>query len=179
MKKLGSLVLTIMLLSMFSLGSMITVAQTRAEEVNKPRDCKHRNIPDLTAEQQKKIDDLHFAFMKKMKNNRNLLAEKQVHLNTLRTADKVNMNAINKTIDEIGALRTQMFKDKEAHNQEIRSVLNEQQRLYYDSHMHKFNGRCKDDRHGHRAYHKRGGRDCSKGYRQGCNNGYRHGNCRR
>ncbi len=179
MKNFGNLILTIMLLSMFSLGSIITVAQTGAEVAHKSRDCKHSNIPDLTAEQQKKIDDLHFAFMKKMKNNRNLLAEKQAHLNTLRTADKVNMNAINKTIDEIGTVRTKILKAKEAYNQEIRSVLNEQQRLYYDSHRHKFNGRCNGYRHGNRAYHKRGGRNCSKGYGQGCNDSNRHGNCRR
>ncbi len=91
------------------------------------------NIPDLTEEQQKKIDDLKVVHQKKMLNSRNLIREKKAKLNTLRTADKADMNAINKIIDETGNIHTQMMKDREAHRQEVRSLLTEKQRVFYDT----------------------------------------------
>lgn len=61
------------------------------------------------------------------------MAEKRAHLNVLRTADKVDMNAINKSIDEMGANRTKMMKKREAHRQAIREILTDDQKVYFDS----------------------------------------------
>ena len=44
-----------------------------------------------------------------------------------------NRILINKTIDEIGALQIQMMKEREAHHQQIRSILAEKQRVIFDS----------------------------------------------
>ena len=98
------------------------------------------NIPDLTEAQQKKIAEMRVGQMKDMLTFRNSMAEKRARLNTLRTADKVDINAINKTIDEMGATRIQMMKKREAHRQAVRKILTEEQRVIFDSrsmHGHK------------------------------------------
>jgi len=69
------------------------------------------------------------------------MAEKSAHLNTLRTADKVDMNAVNKAIDEMGATRTKMMKEREAHRQSVRQILTDEQKVYFDSRRGRgFNG---------------------------------------
>ena len=93
----------------------------------------HCNIPDLTEDQQKKMAEMRVGQMKDMLMFKNSMAEKKARLNTLRTADKVDMNAINKTIDEMGVIRTQMMKKKEAHRQAVRKILTEEQRVIFDS----------------------------------------------
>lgn len=91
------------------------------------------NIPNLTAEQQTKITALRTAHLKKMQNYRLQMAQKRVELQTLRVADKPDMNAINKTIDEISVIRTQMMKDREKHRQDVRNLLDQDQKVYFDS----------------------------------------------
>jgi len=98
------------------------------------------NIPDLTEAQQKQIDELRTAHQKEMLQYRNQMQEKQAKLNTLRTADKADMAAIDKMIDEIGTLHTQMMKAKENHRQKVRSLLTEQQRVYFDTQRGKGKG---------------------------------------
>lgn len=93
--------------------------------------CK--NIPDLTEDQQGKIDALRTAHLKEMQAYRNQLDEKRAHLQTLRTADKADMNAIDKTIDEMGAIRTKMMKDREQHFQDVRNLLTDDQKVYFDN----------------------------------------------
>lgn len=98
-----------------------------------------KNIPDLTEEQTAKIEALKTPHMKEMLPLKNQMAEKKAQLTTLTTAEKADMDAINKKIDEIGALKTQMMKKREAHKQEIRKILTEEQRLMFDMHQ----GNCK------------------------------------
>ena len=93
--------------------------------------CK--NIPDLTDEQETKIKKLRTAHMKEMQNYDNKIAEKHARLQTLRTAEKVDMKLVNKTVDEIGAIRTNKQKNKEQHNQKVRSLLTADQKIYFDN----------------------------------------------
>ncbi len=113
------------------------------------------NIPDLTEVQQKKIDELRLTHQKNMLEFRNQMAVKRAQLNTLTTADKADMNAINKTIDEIGALKTQMMKASENHRQQVRAELTASQKVQFD--LRKGNG------------HRGGSRNCGMG--QGGNRG--------
>ena len=62
------------------------------------------------------------------------LVVKMALLQSLSTAEKVNMNEINRTIDEIGALKTKMMKEHAALRQEIRKLLTKNQRLVFDMH---------------------------------------------
>lgn len=90
------------------------------------------SIPDLSQEQQKKLTDLRTEHMKEMISVRNQLQEKKAHLNTLRTADKPNMNEIDKTIDEIISLKTKMMKQRERFFQNVRKELTDSQRVVFD-----------------------------------------------
>jgi len=108
---------------------------------------------DLSDEQQQQIETMRTAHMEKMLPMQNELKEKKAHLNTLSTAKVADTKAINSTIDEIGALKVKMMKERESHQQDIRKVLNDEQRIKFDM---------------HRA-HKGG---------KGKGQGHRHGNCR-
>lgn len=112
------------------------------------------NIPNLTDEQQKKIDALTIPHRKEMQTLRAQMKEKQAHLETLTIADNADMTAINKTIDEISVLKTTMMKKREAHKQEIRKILNDEQRLFFDSHAGK-HGDGKGMRHGQGMQHQK------------------------
>ena len=118
-------------------------------------------IPDLTDEQETKIENLKTAHMKEMLPLKNQMGEKRAQLKTLTTADKVDMAAVNKKIDEIGSLKVEMMKKKEAHRQDVRALLNDNQRLYFDMHKGKGYGH-KGGKRGHGMQHGRG-----QGYNRG------------
>ena len=59
------------------------------------------NIPNLTTVQQTKVSGLRTAHLQGMQNYRNLIAEKSARLQTLRSANNVDMKIINNIIDEI------------------------------------------------------------------------------
>lgn len=90
-------------------------------------------IPDLTDEQKEQIKELRIDQMEKMTQFRNKLLEKRVSLRTLQTQDNPNMGAINSTIDEMGKIRTEQQKTRAAHHQEIRKLLTEDQRTFFDA----------------------------------------------
>ncbi len=106
-------------------------------ELNEPTpfggDCV-KNIPDLTDEQQKQIEKLQLSHQKAMLTLRNQLGEKKAQLRTLQTVDNADINAINKKIDEISVIKTDMAKKQAAHQQDIRKQLTDSQRLYFDTH---------------------------------------------
>ena len=112
----------------------------------KPGQGCFANIPDLSEEQQKKIKKLRTVHIKKMLPLRNELREKEARLQTLRTAEKPDMNAINTQIESIGAVKIQIAKEREAHRQEIRKILTEEQRLQFDMHHNCCSSRMKMQR---------------------------------
>ena len=117
-------------------------------------------IPDLTDEQKTKIEDLRTAHMKEMQNFRNQMREKRAHLITLQTAGKVDMKAVNSTIDEMTALKNKHMKSNVAHRQEVRNLLTDNQKVYVDAHI--------------------GNKGCGKGMghgRKGGGYGHGRGNC--
>jgi Spy/CpxP family protein refolding chaperone len=92
-------------------------------------------IPDLSEEQESKIETLRVDHMKEMMSKRNTLNEKRAKLRTLQTQDKPDMQAINSLIEEMGDVRTEMQKKRASHHQEIRSLLTEEQKVYFDNHL--------------------------------------------
>ncbi len=88
---------------------------------------------NLTDEQREKIDALRVQHLKEVKPYNNKLAELSVKLNTLSTADKMDSKAVDSVIDEIGGLRTKLMKLQEAHWQQIRALLTDEQRVIFDS----------------------------------------------
>lgn len=114
------------------------------------------NLPDITEEQKAKMHDLRTRHMKLMLENRNQLQEKQAVLNSLETAEKADLMAINNLIDQISAVQLKMAKTKAAHRQEVRSMLSEEQRVIFDSRPRGFkNGKGDSCGKGHGHRHKR------------------------
>jgi Spy/CpxP family protein refolding chaperone len=133
MKIINIKVFAILLAGLLFLGSNQIMSQKgRNMECSQKGHGSQCNIPDLTEAQQKKIDELKLVHQKNMLQYKNELAEKDAHLQTLRTADKADMNAINKTIDEIGAIKVQMMKEKENHRQQVRAQLTDEQKVQFD-----------------------------------------------
>ena len=96
-------------------------------------DCK--GIPNLTEDQQKKIGDLRVAHQKEMMAFHNQMGELKAKQKTLTTADKPDMKAINANIDEITKLQNQMMKKAAEHRQQVRNLLTDEQKLWFDSHV--------------------------------------------
>lgn len=92
------------------------------------------NIPDLTDTQKEQIKDLRTANMKEMLPLRNALKEKQARKNTISTGGNVNMTEVNKVIDEIAAIKTTMAKKRAEQRQNIRKILTDDQRVFFDTH---------------------------------------------
>lgn len=87
---------------------------------------------DLNDTQKKQIQEIHFKSKKSALPVKNELGEKEARLNTLSTVEKVDMGAIKSIAKEIGGLRNDLFLTRLETDQEIRSVLNEQQKLKFD-----------------------------------------------
>jgi Spy/CpxP family protein refolding chaperone len=119
---------------------VVTSAFAQMPEMRPERGCKDRGehmmmIPDLTEQQAEQIKSMRVEHMKDMQSLRNQMAEKKARLRTLSTADKVNMTEINKVIDEFGKMQTQMMKMREQYRQDIRKLLTDEQRIFFDSHQ--------------------------------------------
>jgi Spy/CpxP family protein refolding chaperone len=90
-------------------------------------------VPDLTVDQEKKISELRTSHQKEMTNYRNDLAIKQAELQKYKTAEKPDMALINKTIDEIGKLSTDMHKKRVSHELAVRNLLTDEQKAAFDA----------------------------------------------
>lgn len=94
-------------------------------------------IPGLTEDQKKQIKTKGITLHKEMALIESQINEKKAHLNTLELADSPDMAAIGKTIDEMMVLKGELMKKKVAHHQEIRKMLNDEQKMIFDSHCGK------------------------------------------
>ncbi len=111
---------------------------------------------DLTEAQIEKIRVLRTNNLKESLPYQNQLQEKRARLQTLTTAEKVNENEVNKVIDEITSLNAKQSKLRVSHQQEIRSLLTDEQRVIYDSSRNRM-GRGQFARGGNRGGNRRGG----------------------
>lgn len=92
-------------------------------------------IPKLTDDQKAKIQEFRVAHMKEVTPIQNMIKEKQARLNTLTSADKQDMNEVNKTIDEIAKLKADLMKKRVEHQNQIRSILTDEQKVYFNAHI--------------------------------------------
>lgn len=119
-------------------------------------------IPGLSDEQKAEIDKLRTAHIRKVNLIRAEIGEKEARLNTLRLAEKEDVKAIDKTIDEISKLRGDLMKERESHKREVRALLNEDQKAWFDARP----GRGKGDADGKgNGRGKRAGYGGGRGYR--------------
>ncbi|HNZ42606.1 MAG TPA: periplasmic heavy metal sensor [Bacteroidales bacterium] len=95
--------------------------------------CMNRQgMMNLTPEQEKQMDAIHQKHMKEVLPLKNLIAEKKAHLVTISSGDNVDLVAVNKTIDEMYALKADIAKKQAAMKQEVRKILNDDQKLIFD-----------------------------------------------
>jgi len=147
MKKMNLLFVVLTFLGSSLLAQ--TTTKTDDKTTGTPICCNGKmwqDIPDLTSEQSKKIEDLQIAHLKEVNQAKNQVAEKRAHLRTLQSAEKVDNAAINKTIDEITALQNDIMKKNEAHRQAVRNLLTDKQKVVFDAKncgkMHGNKGNC-------------------------------------
>lgn len=167
--KINSIVLAlVMLVSLSANAQQGKQNQLKAgTQVSNQKNCtqngkKGFNL-DLSEEQKTQMETLRFSLQKSMLPLKNELGEKKAKMKTLSTAEKADMKAINTLIDEMGAIKTQMAKQKASHKQEVRKILTEEQRIIFDSHK----GR-KGKGKGNCQANARGGKNGNgQGYKQG------------
>ncbi len=118
--------------TMLMLTPMLSFSQPMA---NPPKNlCL--GIEGLNDQQKEQMDKEMLNHQKQMMVLRNQVKEKKARYNSLMVADKADMKAINQVIDELGALKIQMMKQRAQHIQNIRGMLNEEQRLKFDLRKH-------------------------------------------
>ncbi|MEI6694812.1 MAG: hypothetical protein WCO13_01985 [Bacteroidota bacterium] len=89
-------------------------------------------IPNLTKEQSESIHKLQINVAQAKFPLENNVKEKEARLHTISTVKVPDMQAIEKQIDEIAAVKVQLAKLQAAHDQDIRKLLDDEQRLIFD-----------------------------------------------
>ncbi len=132
---------------LFIAASLIITGSAFAQPIMQPADMgmqrmhskEHAEhmpmVPDLTEKQKEQIKQLRTEHLKAMLPLKNQLMEKRARLHTISTSENVNMKEINNMIEEIGAIKTRLMKERAAHRQEIRTLLTQEQRLMFDMHL--------------------------------------------
>ena len=138
-----SISLFLMMAMIFATGlsSMAQGAPGKGRKAPPPQQKQMRmldRIPDITKEQKEQITKLHTALLKEIMPIQNVLREKMAKLHTLSTADKVDMKAINSLIDEMAKLRADIQKKRMKFVQDVRALLTDDQRVYFDQHSGNF-----------------------------------------
>lgn len=95
---------------------------------------------DLSNDQQEQIQSIHLNGQKEMLPLRTTLQQKRAELRTLSIGDNYDQAKAAKLAEEIGDLHTQMLTKRTSHQQQIKEVLNEEQRIKFDTfHMNRGN----------------------------------------
>lgn len=97
----------------------------------------HEKGLDLTDAQKEAFKKSKLEMQKQLQPIKNELGEAMAHQKTLTTADKPDMDAINKNIEKMGSLKTEMAKIQAKHHLEMRAQLTDEQRLKFDMFKHR------------------------------------------
>lgn len=97
----------------------------------------HENGLELTDAQKEAFKQSMLAMQKQLQPIKNELGEAMAHQKTLTTAEKPDMSAINKNIEKMGDLKTEMAKIQTKLHLEMRAQLTDEQRLKFDMFEHR------------------------------------------
>ena len=123
--------------------------ETRMERTERPN-----NGLNLTDEQKESFKKGMIAMQKEMKPLRNEMGELIARQKTLVSADQPDIKAINKNLDKIGEVKTQMAKIQVKNQLDMRAQLTEEQQLKFDM----FKAKMKPDQKGEKDNMKKGRR---------------------
>jgi len=87
----------------------------------------------FTEEQKEQMKELRLETAQKIKPLKNELGELMAHQRSLTTADNSDLKAINKNIDKMAEIKTEIAKIMAAQHQQVRSLLSEEQLVKFDS----------------------------------------------
>lgn len=88
--------------------------------------------PFFTEEQQEAIKKIRLETEKEVKPLQNKLNEMEAKQHTLTTAEKADLNAIYKNIDEMAKVKTEIAKIHAKSHQDVRSLLTDEQLVKFD-----------------------------------------------
>lgn len=88
---------------------------------------------NLTDAQKEAFKQSRLVLQKQMQPILNELGEAEAHQKTLMSAEKPDLAAINKNIEQIGHLKVEMAKIKVKNHLDMRAQLTEEQRLKFDT----------------------------------------------
>ena len=89
-------------------------------------------ISDFTDEQQEQLKSLRLEQMKAMTQHRNSLDEYKAKLKTITSVDAVKLKEVDKVLDEMGKIKLEMAKNKLSHQQDVRAMLTDEQKVMFD-----------------------------------------------
>ncbi|GAB1405537.1 MAG: Spy/CpxP family protein refolding chaperone [Lentimicrobiaceae bacterium] len=92
----------------------------------------YTDIPSITENQLKEIEGLRTTHIKKAQSLRAKLQVEQAHLNSLRVEGS-DEKTINASIDKLTSLRGDLIKEREAHRRQIRALLTDEQKVWFDA----------------------------------------------
>ena len=147
---------SLLIIMMIAAMSMTTTAWAQGRGASKGQGGKKgaptmhmkKMLPDLTDDQVKKIKSLRMDMMKQVTPMKAQLQELKAHLHTLSIAEKADMEAINSTIEKMGAIRTKMMMIHAKFRQDVRLVLTDEQRIVFDSKAGNMMGQGMKGHHG-------------------------------
>ena len=87
---------------------------------------------DLSDDQQIKFDALKVTHIKSTQELHDQLREKQVKLDGMLNDDKIDQKAVDNLVKEIGGAKTELMKARISHKIEVRSLLNDEQKIKFD-----------------------------------------------
>lgn len=104
----------------------------------------------FTDEQKEAMKVTRLETAKQVKPLKNELRELEARQNTLTTADKADLKAINKNIDKMSEIKAEIAKIMAAQHQQIRAMLTEEQLLKFDAMKEKGGNGPRGDLRGNR-----------------------------
>ena len=148
--------LTLTLVALFAITAVHAQKPDREQQNMQPRDRMNRNEMMaesfnnfFTKEQQEQVKSIRLETAKQVQPLRNELRELQAHQQTLSTSDKPDMKAIYQNIDEMTEVQGNIRKIMAKQQQDIRSLLTEEQKLKFDAMKNQMTDRKRD---GFRTY---------------------------
>ncbi|MBE0460675.1 MAG: periplasmic heavy metal sensor [Candidatus Aminicenantes bacterium] len=134
MKKVKTMMTAVIALALISAYPILAQKAERGHQKEKMRSCKAMGtycIHSLTTEQISKIQKLKLEHQKEILPLRQKMQTIHLELRAL-ISEGADQKKLEAKIDESGKIRTEIQKKALAHHQEIRKLLTDEQKVYFD-----------------------------------------------
>lgn len=125
----------LLLSGLFCLSMITTSAQGYRGQRSQCTNFENRNcrIDQLSDEQESLIKQERISFQKAVQQQHNRLGELRAKKRSLETTTPLDQGALDKVLTEMNMINTNIQKKRVRHHQNIKSFLNEEQRIAFDS----------------------------------------------